>query len=219
MNVLSLCDRTGIMVKPWAEAGHDCLTVDLQESSHDHKNISHSNWDVRKFLEVFYGLGGAPQGPKILDPWKPDIVFAFPPCTDLAGSGARWFAEKGLGKLIGALQIVHACHEICKLSDMPWMLENPVGTLSTYMGKPDFMFHPYEYGGYVNGDRYTKKTCIWAGGGFVMPLKRPLEPTEGLKMHRLPPGKERANLRSMTPEGFAMAVFEANEPMLRKRAA
>jgi len=30
MIVLSLCDRTGNMVKPWAEAGTQCVIVDIQ---------------------------------------------------------------------------------------------------------------------------------------------------------------------------------------------
>jgi 2-keto-3-deoxy-L-rhamnonate aldolase RhmA len=28
--VLSLCDRTGVMVEPWAEAGYKCVIVDIQ---------------------------------------------------------------------------------------------------------------------------------------------------------------------------------------------
>jgi len=39
-----------------------------------------------------------------------------------------------------------------------------------------------------------------------------VEPTEGSKMHLLPPGPERADLRSVTPLGFAYAVFNANRP-------
>jgi len=60
------------------------------------------------------------------------------------------------------------------------------------------------------GDTYTKKTCLWTGGGFKMPEKRSVEPTEGSKMHLMPPSENRANLRSATPMGFAQAVFEAN---------
>ena len=43
-----------------------------------------------------------------------------------------------------------------------------------------------------------------------MPEKHRVEPTEGSKMHLLPPSEDRANLRSATPMGFAQAVFEAN---------
>jgi len=64
-------------------------------------------------------------------------------------------------------------------------------------------FHPYEF-----GDPYTKKTCLW--GVFNSPRKAPVEPTEGSKMHRLPPGPGRAAQRSITPPGFARAFYEAN---------
>jgi hypothetical protein len=32
------------------------------------------------------------------------------------------------------------------------------------------------------------------------------------RIHKAPPGPERANFRSATPKGFARAVFEANRP-------
>lgn len=75
-------------------------------------------------------------------------------------------------------------------------------------------FDPCDYAGYPGGknDTYTKKTCLWTGGGFIMPPPKLLEPVQGSRMHRLPPSPERANLRSATPMGFARAVFEANRP-------
>lgn len=120
-------------------------------------------------------------------------------------SGARWFKDKGLRSLIDALSLVERCREIAEWSGAPWFLENPVSTISSYWRKPDYTFDPCDY-----GDPYTKRTCLWTGGGFVMPPKDRVEPTEGSKMHLLPPSHERANLRSATPMGFARAVFEAN---------
>jgi hypothetical protein len=143
---------------------------------------------------------------------EPRIVFAFPPCTHLAVSGARWFKAKGLSALIEALTIVNACRELCESSGVPYLIENPVSTLSTYWREPDFRFDPYQYGDYLKppGDAYTKKTCLWTGGGFVMPTPKPVDPVEGSKMHKLPPSADRADLRSATPLGFAYAVFQAN---------
>lgn len=191
--VLSLCDFTGNMVKPWVEAGHDATIIDLQHPMGITKDgtLSRVRADVTRIGLSHPGV------------W--DIVFAFPPCTDLANSGARWFQRKGLKALIDALGVVEACRAICEASRAPYMIENPVGQLSTYWRKPDFTFNPCDY-----GDPYTKKTCLWVGNGFVMPPKRPVEPHEGSKMHRLPPSPNRANLRSETPMGFARAVFEAN---------
>jgi hypothetical protein len=92
------------------------------------------------------------------------------------------------------------------------MIENPVSTVSSYWRKPDFTFDPCDYGGYLipPGDAYTKKTCLWTGNGFVMPKPKAVKAIEGSRMHRLPPSKNRAAPRSVTPKAFAQAVFEAN---------
>ena len=196
--VLSLCDLTGNMVRPWAEAGYRCICVDIQHPEEGVVDglITYMKADVRTYLPPLERYAA---------------VFAFTPCTDLAVSGARWFATKGLGKLSEALAIADACKRICEWSKAPWMLENPVSMLSTYWRKPDYSFDPYEYGGYEHPeDAYTKKTCLWAGGGFVMPQPKPVAPTQGSKMHLIPPSADRPNLRSETPKGFAQAVFEAN---------
>jgi hypothetical protein len=128
--VLSLCDRTATMVTPWAMAGFECICVDLQ-----HDEIARNadlpvtcvGGDVRDWLP-----------PKV----EYKIVFAFPPCTHLAVSGARWFRRKGLGKLADALSVVEACRCICEWAKAPWMLENPVSSLSTYWREPDVTFNP-----------------------------------------------------------------------------
>ena len=197
MRILSLCDFTGIMLKPWAEAGHECVAVDIdQPDPGERDGIEYVRADL---LEPgSWGLH-----------W--DLVFAFPPCTHLSGSGARWWAEKGLRPYIESLQLVAACLDICRTAPA-WMLENPVGRLSQTLGEPSFTFDPCDYGGYLDppGDFYTKRTCIWASDTFNVPAKRPTHPSEGSKMHLMAPSDERHRLRSVTPEGFARAVYEAN---------
>ena len=202
--VLSLCDRTGNMVRPWAEAGFRCYCVDVQHpngSSQIATGITAIGFDILQPTMLGY-----------LRAIQPSIVFAFPPCTHLAASGARWFKEKGLQALIDALTLVERCRGICEASGSPWMLENPIGTLATYWRKPDWTFDPCDYGGYLDppGDAYTKRTCLWIGSGFNLPDPRPVFPIEGSKMHLVSPSDDRANIRSETPMGFARAVFEAN---------
>ena len=197
--VVSLFDYTGNMVAPWAKAGFLCYCVDLQHPPGEHRegNIIRVGTDVREWLP--------PYGPI-------KILFAFPPCTDVAVSGARWFKDKGLGSLIRALEFFDAALRIAEWTKAPYMIENPVSTISTYWRKPDYTFDPCDYGGYLDpsDDAYTKKTCLWTGNCFVMPEPKWVYPVEGSRMNRLPPSKHRAALRSMTPKGFARAVFAAN---------
>lgn len=197
--VLSLCDRTGKMVQPWAEAGYECWCVDTQHEPGYRKegNITYVGADLRYPLPL---------------PATVAIAFAFPPCTHLAASGARWFKGKGLKALSEGIELVGICADLCEKTGAPWMLENPIGSLSTYWRKPDYRFDPCDYGGYLDpiGDQYTKKTCLWVGNGFVMPAPKSVAAIEGSRMHLIPPSEARANLRSETPAGFARAVFVAN---------
>lgn len=199
MNILSLCDYTGNMVTPWALGGHSCVIVDIKHAAGFHA--------AGTFAKVGCQVGRYNPHP------IPDIVFAFPPCTHLAGSGARWWKGKGLRKLSEAISIVADCVDICNRLNVPYMIENPIGALATHWRKPDYYFDPCDYAGYLEDpseDAYTKRTCLWTGNGFVMPEPKRVDPVDGSKMHRLPPSKDRSALRSRTPRGFAQAVFEAN---------
>jgi hypothetical protein len=186
------------MVQPWVNAGYDCVTVDIHHPPGRTREgcLTKIGGDVRTFM------------PDI----RPTMVFAFPPCTHLSVSGARWFEDKGLESLYEALGLVVACKRICEASEAPWMVENPVGTLSSYWRKPDYTFQPWQY-----GDRYTKKTCLWTGGGFRMPdawiAHKPADTVATI--HLMPPSADRADKRSLTPAGFAQAVFETNQGLVR----
>jgi len=201
MIVYSLCDYTGNMVKPWADAGYECVCFDTQHSIRADRaegNITYRYADVRSMTPDDI--------PDAL------MIFAFPPCTHLAVSGARDFEKKGLRQFIDGLEIVESCRLLCQYSGAPWMLENPVSRLSSAWRKPDHYFHPWQY-----GDGYTKKTCLWTGGGFVMPEPTTKEKPDNCdeRIWKMPPSADRANLRSATPMGFACAVFNVN----RERAA
>lgn len=197
--VLSLFDYTGNMVTPWAEAGYLCYCVDLQHPAGEARtgNVIRVGAEVRDWLPPYAQVA---------------MLFAFPPCTDVAVSGARWFQDKGIGALIHSLQLFESAVRLAEWTQAPYMIENPVSTISTYWRKPDHTFDPCDYGGYLEspGDAYTKKTCLWTGNGFVMPETKRIPPTEGSRMHKLPPSSDLANLRSATAKGFARAVFEAN---------
>ena len=194
--VISLCDRTGNMVKPWAEAGYECICVDLQHPIRKPTikgNITYQWGDVRTWWP---------------DPdWDIAMVFGAPECTLFAVSGSQDWPKKGLNLLIDALSLVEACRRIGEWSRAPWMIENPVGRLSTMWSKPDYIFQPWNY-----GDMYQKKTCLWTNDTFVMPEFQITEKPEGVSqaIWEMSPSPERADLRSVTPMGFSRAVFEVN---------
>ncbi len=205
--VVSLCDYSGVMVQPWLDAGYPCVTVDLRHPAGVTTDglLTRIGCDVRDVRQGDY--------------WWPSriaIVFAFPPCTNLAVSGARWFRSKGLRGLIAGLEIVEACRDICESSGAPSMLENPVSTLSTYWRKPDYTFQPWHY-----GDNERKKTCIWADGGFVMPPQEMIDEPADVRQSvwRMAPSPNRGDLRSVTFPGFARAVFVANHPHVQAKVA
>jgi hypothetical protein len=178
MTILSLCDFSGNWSKPYEDRGYDVVRVDLKHGQ-----------DVRLLEIPSYPVRG---------------ILAAPPCTHLASSGARWWAEKGEGALLEALAVVDACLRLVAcLNPVWWCLENPVGRLSRYLGPPAMAFDPADY-----GDAYTKRTLLW--GRFNPPLMRKVEATEGSKMHKLPPSPDRQALRSETPMGFATAFCEEN---------
>lgn len=210
-----LFDYTGKMAEPWAEAGHPCLIVDIQHPpglNYRGGNIWTLRADLRHTFVIpkewpYAGLALA-------------FVAAFPPCDHLAVSGARWFKGKGLRALESSVAMFATAAEFCESQDSPYMIENPVSTISTYWRQPDYSFHPADYTGFELGDNYTKKTCVWAGNGFVMP-----EPcrAEGLgepddRIHKAAPGPDRHNFRSATPMGFSRAAYLANRPRMTEAA-
>lgn len=91
-----------------------------------------------------------------------DMLIAFPPCTDLAKSGARWWPEKaadGRQQASARFFIQLAEANISKVA-----VENPVGFMNTNYRKADQIIQPYWF-----GDPWKKETCLWLKG--LPPLK------------------------------------------------
>lgn len=205
--VVSLCDLTGNFAAPWVEAGYDAILVDPQ-----HGTPSPDGVITRLAMTVEEAL---PHLAPIVASGRIAFVAGFPPCTDMAVSGARWFASKREVDPMfqaKAVAVAEQCRTFGMVSGAPWLVENPVSVLSRVFGKAQHMFDPADYTALEPGDNYTKKTCLWTGGGFVMPAPQrdlTLGPPDD-RIHKAPPSAERGNFRSATPMGFARAVFAAN---------
>lgn len=205
--VISLCDYTGQFVAPWVEAGYDAILVDPQHGmSSEDGRVTKLAMTVEEAMPI---LGSVIVTRHVV------LVAGWPPCTDMAVSGARWFESKRKADPMfqaKAVAVAEQCRTIGRLSGAPWLVENPVSVLRRVFGKPDHTFHPADFTAFEPADNYTKKTCLWTGGGFVMPpvQRDTLLGAPDNRIHMAAPGPERANFRSATPMGFARAVFMAN---------
>jgi len=129
-----------------------------------------------------------------------DMVLAFPPCTHLAVSGARYFEEKRRdGRQQAAIEFFMKFANC----DCPRIaIENPVGIMSTQYRKPDQIIQPWQFG---HGE--TKATCLWLKG---LPLLKPTNIVDGRehRIWKMPPGPDRAKMRARTYSGIAKAMAE-----------
>ena len=182
MRVLVACEFSGVVRDSFIAAGHDAVSCDVLPTETDGPHIQ---GDV---LQVLH------------DGW--DLMIAHPPCTHLAMSGARWFADKKQEQQ-AALDFVRALlaapvPKIC--------LENPVSIISTRIRKPDQIIQPWQF-----GHDASKRTCLWLKGLL------PLQPTKIIKKERyanqtpsgqnkLGPSTDRAKTRSITYQGIALAM-------------
>ena len=126
--VWSLCDRSMVALEPWAAAGFRCAAVDIEAPSRPPPpGVEHLQADILDLR----GLPGA------------RFVLGWPPCTHLARSGARWWPLKGDAALAEALALVSQVRVLA--GDVPLVVENPIGRLSTHWRKPDTIVHPYQF--------------------------------------------------------------------------
>jgi len=130
--------------------------------------------------------------------WKWDLIIAFPPCTHLAVSGARWFKNK-------RTEQDSSVNFVLWIADLPIhriVIENPIGVLSTKWRKPDQIIQPWQFG---HGE--TKATCLWLKN---LPLLKPTNIVDGreARVHKESPAPDRWKKRSRTYQGIADAMAE-----------
>lgn len=178
MKILIACEFSGIVRDAFIDEGHTAVSCDLLPTESENPN-SHYMGDVLDILS---------------DGW--DMMIAFPPCTYLARSGARWWKNRQ-AEQIQALDFISDLM-YCNIDRIA--LENPIGKISTAIRKPDQIIQPYQFG---HGE--TKATCLWLKN--LPKLKSTNEvPGRIPRVHHEPPGKDRWKNRSRTYTGIAKAM-------------
>ena len=204
MKILVACEESQAVTIELRRLGHEAYSCDIQECS-GWPPEWHIKGDVLPILNgdcEFNTMGGERHA--ISGRW--DMIIAFPPCTDLAVSGARHFAKKRAdGRQQASIDFfMKFANAHCDMI----AIENPVGIMSTRFRKPDQIINPYQF-----GHPETKKTCLW------LKNLQPLEETENVYAYMMTlPEKERSRIhwmgsghakeRSKTYPGIARAMAE-----------
>lgn len=179
--ILIGCERSGKVRQAFRAIGFDAWSCDLEVPEDD--SVHHIVGDITEQLD---------------GEWAAAIFF--PPCTDVASSGARWFAEKRRdGRQAAAIALVRLllAAPINKIA-----LENPIGVLSTAIRKPDQILQPWQFG---HGE--VKATCLWLKN---LPPLQPTQIVEGrhARVWRMGPSPTRAIDRARTYDGIAKAMAD-----------
>lgn len=221
MKILVACEESQAVTIELRRLGHEAYSCDIESCSGGHPEW-HIQQDVAALINgkcYFYTTDGVYHNTVSKFRW--DMIIAFPPCTHLAVSGARYFKQKiadgrqqqGIDFF---MQFANArCDKIA--------IENPVGIMSSKWRKPDQIIQPFEY-----GHAESKKNCLWLKG---LPRLKPTQiidkPSDGWNNQNISNGKytgfknydergrvlawnnpQTAKLRSKTYPGIAKAMAE-----------
>ncbi len=174
--VLIACEFSGTVRDAFTALGHEAWSCDLLPTE---QTGPHIQGDVRDVLDAGW-----------------DLMIAFPPCTHLAYSGARWFAARQQEQA-EALDFVRTLLEapIERIA-----LENPDGIINSRIRRPDQVVQPYHFG---HGE--TKATCLWLKN---LPRLRHTSTVDGRQQRIAKMGqtRNRAKDRSRTYPGIAAAM-------------
>ena len=191
MKILIGCEESGRVREAFRGVGHDAWSCDLLPCT-ENPSKYHIQDDLLKVIKS--------------EKW--DMIIAFPPCTHLAISGAKYFPEKiADGRQQAAIDFVQQIWD----AECPRIaIENPVGVLSTKskLGKATQYIQPFWF-----SERQRKKTGLWLKG---LPKLVPTDMVdiskvsekELNKLYYLAPSPTRAIERSKTFHGVANAMAQ-----------
>ncbi len=206
--ILDLCGGTGSWSKPYKDAGYEVILCTLP----------HCDVETCYFENGYLVLNGGINGQVGLPVKVSDIygILAAPPCTmfSLARRTAKTPPDfdKAMATVEACLDIIWECRKRGSLKF--WALENPVGLLRQFLGKPPMTIEQWWF-----GDGSVKRSDIWGYYNEPRKVKGAVRPTEFLIQWQRPPKPagyedmklDRAAIRAITPQGFAQAFYKANQ--------
>jgi len=191
MKVLIACEESQIVCEAFREKGHESYSNDIEDCSG-----VHPEWHIKSYLEDIIGDGSE---------W--DMIIAFPPCTNLAVSGAKHFEKK---RKDGSQQYsINFFMMIANRNCERIAIENPIGIMSSVWRKPDQIIQPWQF-----GDPFQKTTCLWLKNlPFLFPTKivdkgEFVTTPSGKKLPKWYSDNKNPKNRSKTFPGIAQAMAE-----------
>ncbi|MCE3278055.1 MAG: cytosine methyltransferase [Bacteroidetes bacterium] len=224
------CEESQAVCIEFRKLGHEAYSCDIQDCSGGHPEW-HLQMDVFDAIENrayinnsgFYEFDDSKE-------W--DLGIFHPVCRYLANSGVKELVRDGVKinperweKLKEAMNFFNKLKN-CGIPKIA--LENPIPHIYARVGLDEENNHTY-FGstpgilGYnqivqpwMFGHKEMKATCLWLNGLPKLiptdvvgpPPKDKKERKKWAKVHRMPPGPERAKLRSKTYSGIAKAMAE-----------
>ena len=208
--VVCLSGGDRLALRPWLAKGYTSLNPEIRD-------------DPTRVAEIVAAHRG-----------RIAFACAFPPCVDLALSGARWWKRKRAANpdfQTEAIAKLKAVERMLKQTDAPYCMLTPASaTIKKLWKDPNAVITPYQYGGYLpeghrhptapeaipGRDRYHKKTYLFTGNGFTLPRRSLVTPVWVMKKdkatgktQRVSPVLSKRNYRharKLAPLGFLEAV-------------
>jgi len=184
MKILVACEESQAVTKELRKLGHEAYSCDVLSCSG-----GHPEWHIKK--DIFEVIN---------KDW--DMMIAFPPCTHLAVSGARHFAQK-----IADGRQQQGIDFFMNLVNAPIdriAIENPIGIMSSKYRKPDQIIQPWQF-----GDKAQKSTCLW-----LKNLKK-LEPTDIVDKGEFIEFISKKGVKKRQPKWYFDALNKAKTPQER----
>lgn len=181
--ILDLCGGTGSWSKPYRDAGYDVRVITLPE------------FDVTDEKTVQYCISLKPHGILCASPCE---------CWGMMGN-CQWGRREKEFIVLHTAILIKNLRIIYESSPQFWCIENTPGKMVRFLGCPKYSFDPYNF-----GEKYHKRTFLW--GKFNRPLEPIFNNHPDVKNYiRNVTGKNRSEIRAITPPGFAKAFFEVNQ--------